>query len=135
MYSSYLSDKKHAQKKKLSTGKLQKTSEECGTLSDTCGPQLQQMCCASAYCDSYMLWQPLSFMGITRKLNKEFPMYFYIYYYYKSYPKLHVLSISPLYCYYKASILQPYSYIIVLVPSTIFQTCDIISCASSLSKK
>ena len=35
-------------------------------------------------------------IGIIRELDKEFLMYFYtIYYYYKFYSKLHMLSISP----------------------------------------
>ena len=45
-------------------------------------------------------------MKITRELNKESPMYSCtIYYYYKSYPKLHMLFISLLYCNYKAYML------------------------------
>jgi len=34
---------------------------------------------------------------------------YYIYYYYKFYPKLHVSFISLLYYYYKTNISQPYS--------------------------
>jgi len=46
-------------------------------------------------------------MGITRELNKEAPNVFlyYVYYYYKSYSKLHMSSISPPYYYHKANIL------------------------------
>ena len=33
---------------------------------------------------------------------------YYIYYYYKSYPKLHILSMNLLYYYYKTDMLQPY---------------------------
>ena len=39
-----------------------------------------------------------------------------------------MLFISSLHCYYKINILQLYSCIIVLVPSTLFQTYDITWC-------
>ena len=39
-------------------------------------------------------------MEITIELNKEFPIYFYtIYYYYKSYPKLHMSYVNESTCY------------------------------------
>jgi len=45
-------------------------------------------------------------MRITRKLNKKSPIYSYIiYYYYKFYPKLHMLFMSIPYIYYKINIL------------------------------
>ena len=65
-------------------------------------------------------------MKITRELNKKFPIYSYIiYYYYKFYSKLHVLSISPLYHIHNIC----YNYaldVIVLVSSIMFQTYNII---------
>ena len=72
---------------------------------------------------------------ITRKINSKSPMNCYPIYIFivcannkQSYSKVYILFISLLYCYYKVNI---FPNIIVLVPSTIFQTYDITLCGCS----